>query len=206
MLRGLPHLVKYMPEAKDARRLIPDPENEPDFERIRKAFPLPDTQAGMLELALALAARNAGASIVAGHGLQQLQGATTNNWASSYTGAPSMGTGGIAGMLPSRINRIVFVPQQRSIPSMLPLASALEAAQSHAAMRGNDAVAAAVRLEADLAAQDQQNVALLVELTARRQLAEFAARRQQANSGNASFAASVESMLQPPSNLSGYNF
>jgi hypothetical protein len=186
-----------MPEAKDARRLIPDPENEPDFERIRKAFPLPDTHAGMLELALALAlaARNAGASIVAGHGLQQLQGATTNNWASSYTGAPSMGTGGIAGMLPSRINRIVFVPQQRSIPSMLPLASALEAAQSHAAMRGNDAVAAAVRL--DLAAQDQQNVALLVELAHRRQLAEFAARRQQANAGNTAFAAPAQSMWKP---------
>jgi len=30
-----------MPEGKDARRLIPDPENEPDFYAISKAFPLP---------------------------------------------------------------------------------------------------------------------------------------------------------------------
>lgn len=42
MLRGLPHLCKYMPKPKDARRLIPDPENEPDFYRISKMYPLPD--------------------------------------------------------------------------------------------------------------------------------------------------------------------
>jgi len=30
-----------MPEAKDARRLIPDPENEPDLYAISRAFPLP---------------------------------------------------------------------------------------------------------------------------------------------------------------------
>jgi len=43
MLRSLPHLCKYMPEPKDARRQIPDPENEPDFYRISKLFPLPDS-------------------------------------------------------------------------------------------------------------------------------------------------------------------
>jgi hypothetical protein len=40
MLRGLPHLTQYMPEPKDARRLIPDPENEPDFYEISRHFPL----------------------------------------------------------------------------------------------------------------------------------------------------------------------
>lgn len=40
MLRGKPHLLKYMPEPKDARRLVPDPENEPDFYAIEKDFPL----------------------------------------------------------------------------------------------------------------------------------------------------------------------
>lgn len=41
MLRGLGHLCKYMPEPKDARRLFPDPENEPDFYRISQMFPVP---------------------------------------------------------------------------------------------------------------------------------------------------------------------
>lgn len=35
-----------MPEAKDARRLIPDPDNEPNFYKIAKAFPLPDDPEG----------------------------------------------------------------------------------------------------------------------------------------------------------------
>jgi hypothetical protein len=42
ILRGLPHLTKYMPEPKDARRLIPDPDNEPDFYAISSKYPLPD--------------------------------------------------------------------------------------------------------------------------------------------------------------------
>ena len=41
MLRGLPHLCIYMPPAKDARRLIPDPGNELDFYRISKLYPVP---------------------------------------------------------------------------------------------------------------------------------------------------------------------
>jgi hypothetical protein len=41
MLRGMPHLIKYMPESRDARRLIPDPENEPDFYAISKNYLLP---------------------------------------------------------------------------------------------------------------------------------------------------------------------
>jgi len=36
----MPHLCKYMPQPKNARRLIPDPENEPDFYRISELFPL----------------------------------------------------------------------------------------------------------------------------------------------------------------------
>lgn len=41
-LRGLPLLCKYMPKPKIARRLISDPENEPNFYRISETFPLPD--------------------------------------------------------------------------------------------------------------------------------------------------------------------
>jgi hypothetical protein len=42
MLRGLPHLIQYMPKPRDARRLIPDPDNEPNFYAITKQYPLPD--------------------------------------------------------------------------------------------------------------------------------------------------------------------
>lgn len=38
----MPHLCKYMPQPKNARRLVPDPENEPDFYQLSKLFPLPD--------------------------------------------------------------------------------------------------------------------------------------------------------------------
>lgn len=33
-----------MPQPRNARRLIPDPENEPDFYKLAKLFPLPDVQ------------------------------------------------------------------------------------------------------------------------------------------------------------------
>uniref|UniRef100_A0A7S3LFR8 HSF-type DNA-binding domain-containing protein n=1 Tax=Amphora coffeiformis TaxID=265554 RepID=A0A7S3LFR8_9STRA len=41
MLRGMPHLTKYMPPGRDARRLMADPDNEPDFYSIDRLFPLP---------------------------------------------------------------------------------------------------------------------------------------------------------------------
>mmetsp|Transcript_1053 Transcript_1053/g.1327 ORF Transcript_1053/g.1327 Transcript_1053/m.1327 type:complete len:360 (+) Transcript_1053:66-1145(+) len=41
-LRGMPHLCKYMPKPKNARHLVPDPENEPDFYRLSKLSPLAD--------------------------------------------------------------------------------------------------------------------------------------------------------------------
>ncbi|KAI2509157.1 DNA binding protein [Fragilaria crotonensis] len=41
-LRGMPWLCKYMPKPKNARLLIPDPENEPDFYTLSKVSPLPD--------------------------------------------------------------------------------------------------------------------------------------------------------------------
>jgi hypothetical protein len=41
MIRGLPHLCKYMPRSKDARRLFSDPENEPNFDAISRRFPVP---------------------------------------------------------------------------------------------------------------------------------------------------------------------
>jgi hypothetical protein len=44
-LRGLPHLANYMPESKDARRLIPDPENELDFYAVSSKYPFSDDPA-----------------------------------------------------------------------------------------------------------------------------------------------------------------
>lgn len=38
----MPWLCKYMPQPKNARLLMPDPENEPDFYTLSKLFPLPD--------------------------------------------------------------------------------------------------------------------------------------------------------------------
>mmetsp|Transcript_377 Transcript_377/g.800 ORF Transcript_377/g.800 Transcript_377/m.800 type:complete len:309 (-) Transcript_377:2728-3654(-) len=40
MLKGRPHLCQYMPPCKDARRLVADPENEPNFYRICRQYPL----------------------------------------------------------------------------------------------------------------------------------------------------------------------
>ena len=41
LLRGLPHLLQYSPEPTEKRKLLPDPDNEPDFYEISKLFPLP---------------------------------------------------------------------------------------------------------------------------------------------------------------------
>jgi hypothetical protein len=41
-LRGFPHLCKYMPTPYAARRLMADPQNEPDFYKITKLYPIPD--------------------------------------------------------------------------------------------------------------------------------------------------------------------
>lgn len=172
MLRGLPHLAKYMPDIKDARRLIPDPESELDFESISRVIPLPDSQAPALELAHTF--QDTGIMSGTNSGFQQqFQVATNNNWA--------------------------------SIPSMFPTASALEASQVRDIMRGNNDVAAALQLEAELGAQDQQNVALLIELAARRQhqIDVDSTEQQQANPGNAALAALLESMCNNPSHF-GY--
>jgi hypothetical protein len=81
MLRGMPHLAKYMPEVKDARRLIPDPESELDFESISKVLPLLDAQVEALEF-------ESTQNTVGDSSLQQqqqFQGATnnnSNNWSS----------------------------------------------------------------------------------------------------------------------------
>lgn len=42
MLKGRFYLCQYMPRRKDARRLVADPDNEPDFYLISKRFPLED--------------------------------------------------------------------------------------------------------------------------------------------------------------------
>jgi hypothetical protein len=180
-----------MPVAKDARRMLPDPDNEPDFERISKVFPLPDAQAAAMELALAI--RNAGASKMGGSGLQQqLQGATNNNWPSSY---PSMG--GVTGMINTDFNRSVSMPQQRSNAPSMAVATVLEAAQAQASNRVKDAVAAAFHLQAELGIQERQNVAMVMK---------FAAQRQQ--QANPRITQSVESMMwkSQQNNFLGYNF
>ena len=42
-LRGLPHLLQYMVgPPTNARRRLPDPENEPDFDAISQKYPLPE--------------------------------------------------------------------------------------------------------------------------------------------------------------------
>jgi hypothetical protein len=188
MLRGLPHLAKYMPEIKDARRLIPDPESELDFESISKVFPLPDAQAAALELALSF--QNNDASIMGGSGLQQQ---FQNNDASV------MGGSGLQQQFQSATNN-----NWASIPQMFPAASSLERSQACDTMRANNAVSAALHREAEVGAQEQQNVAMLIELAARRQQqADFDAREQQANPGNAALALLMESMVNPP-NQFGY--
>lgn len=69
LLRGLPHLTKYAPELSERRKVLEDPENEPDFYKISELFPLPDAKKDMREEAkAALAARgiiisNPGASM-----------------------------------------------------------------------------------------------------------------------------------------------
>lgn len=146
--------------------MIPDPENEPDFERISKVFPLPDAKARELQLALAI---------------PQVQGATNNNWASSY---PS--TCGIKGMISSDFSRSVSMSQQHSIVPSMTVASALEAVQAQAAKRVKDAVAVAFLLEAERENRERQNVANVAIVM------KFAAQWQPANPGIPKL---VESML-----------
>lgn len=57
MLRGLPHLTVYAPQPVERRKLLPDPENEPDFYEISQLFPLPDDQTNHLEEARAALAK-----------------------------------------------------------------------------------------------------------------------------------------------------
>jgi hypothetical protein len=171
MLRGLPHLAKYMPEIKDARRLIPDPESELDFESISKILPLSDAQAGTLEFARTQ-------NTVGDSSLQQQQQfqVSTNNNSNSWS----------------------------SIPPMFPAASTMEASQTCNTLRANDTVSAALQPEGELEAQEHQNAALLIELAARRQRqADFDAREQQGNPGNASLAPFVDSVFHSPSHF-GY--
>ena len=60
MLKDRPHLCQYMPRRKDARRLVADPQNEPNFYRISRQYPLDgDTTAeGALELPATKRPRN----------------------------------------------------------------------------------------------------------------------------------------------------
>lgn len=54
----MPHLLLYCQEPIDRRKLLPDPENEPDFYAISGLFPLPGDRKGIIEEArAALASR-----------------------------------------------------------------------------------------------------------------------------------------------------
>jgi hypothetical protein len=57
LLRGLPHLSHYAPQPVERRKLLPDPDNEPDFYEISQLFPLPDDQTNQLEEARAALAK-----------------------------------------------------------------------------------------------------------------------------------------------------
>lgn len=47
----MPHLCKYMPKPKNARHLTPDPDNEPDFYKLSRLYPLTDQEAfGEIEI------------------------------------------------------------------------------------------------------------------------------------------------------------
>lgn len=41
IIKNMPHLTKYMPEPRDARRQIPDPDTEPELYKISAAYPVP---------------------------------------------------------------------------------------------------------------------------------------------------------------------
>jgi hypothetical protein len=55
-LKNMPHLCKYMPDPKDARRQIPDPDNEPHFDELSRLHPLPEKVGGQPKPAAALPA------------------------------------------------------------------------------------------------------------------------------------------------------
>jgi hypothetical protein len=53
LLYGLPHLTQYAPEPVEQRKLLPDPENEPDFYKISHLFPLPSDHVNNIDEAKA---------------------------------------------------------------------------------------------------------------------------------------------------------
>lgn len=52
-LRGLPHLCYYFEPPRNARRLLPDPQNEPDLYEISQRFPVPPATLQWIERELA---------------------------------------------------------------------------------------------------------------------------------------------------------
>jgi hypothetical protein len=53
---NMPHLCNYMPDPKDARRQIPDPDNEPHFDELSRVYTLPEKVGGQPKPAAALPA------------------------------------------------------------------------------------------------------------------------------------------------------
>jgi hypothetical protein len=164
-----------MPEAKDARRLSPDPENEPEFENISSIFPVPGgqsttTTAGMLEMTLGMQQQQQQQQRTEQH--QQQRSQLTNSWLSSLAGgaqAPVLGAGGLR-VLPDTLSNLVTMAQQHH-NTVLPSA-ALEAVtlalqtkiaaqrqqqQQQSALHAN---VAAQQLQAKIAAQQQLNTGM----------------------------------------------
>lgn len=152
MLRGIPHLAKYMPDAKDARRLNPDPENEPSLEQISQLFPLPGQQTALLKITTAVLSNN---NVSQPPVQQQLPKLQQLGWLSSLGAAAPTPVG--VRMLPDDLSKLVSMSQQqqRNMAPVLPV-TALDqmfALQQSAVQRQQQQQQASV-LEA-LAAQQQ---------------------------------------------------
>ena len=50
MLRGMPHLTKYMPRCRDARRTMASAGTEPNFYIISNIYPLPDQRPSQISM------------------------------------------------------------------------------------------------------------------------------------------------------------
>ena len=134
MLRGMPHLTKYMPRAKDARRLLPDPENEPDFYQISQRFPLADEKKE-------LAGRNA-------------LGVTALPDVSLLGGQPRLASD--VSWLASQLPPAKIPALSRAPPGLLPLnetRNPLDVAQSRAALLGQGNLSLAAQAASLLQAQ-----------------------------------------------------
>jgi hypothetical protein len=103
LLRGLPHLTQYAPQPVERRKLLPDPENEPDFYEITQLFPLPDDQTNQLEEARAELAKR---------GIY-----LANDTSTSTLTTPRISTASVLAQMPSRAMNLDSLLSLRELPS-----------------------------------------------------------------------------------------